>query len=421
MIKNKPSKLKALGSWCLYDWANSAFPTVIITFIFSSYFSKVVANNPIDGMAVWSAMISASAIAVAIFAPIIGIIIDKNGQKKSWIFLFTIICSIASASLWFVEGHSNFVIICIVLVGVANFSFEMSMVIYNSMLAKIAPKAELGWWSGMGWSLGYFGGLASLGIILMLFVNPESPPLELDPKRYEHIRISGPFVALWFLFFSIPLFIWFIGDKKKQPNIDYHAKNIFLQLTRALKHIKKRPDIWRFLLGRMIYIDGLNTLLSIGGIYAAGTFNFSFKDILIFGIAINISAGIGSSLAGKIDDLIGPRRTIMISLSSITIISIILIVIKSEFYFWIFGIALGLFVGPIQSASRVLMAKLATKKMQTQMFGFYAFTGKVTAFLGPAILTTITLLFESQRAGMITIIPFFLIGFYFIWKMRDNH
>ena len=159
MSQNNVAKVRVLGSWCLYDWANSAFPTVIITFVFSSYFVEIVAENSVDGMAIWSSMISISAIMVAIIAPIIGIIIDKTDKKKGWLYLFTITCSIASASLWFIEGHTDYVLICLALVGFANFSFEMSMVLYNSMLANIAPKDELGWWSGLGWSLGYFGGL----------------------------------------------------------------------------------------------------------------------------------------------------------------------------------------------------------------------------------------------------------------------
>ena len=169
-------------------------------------------------------------------------------------------------------------------------------------------------------------------------------------------------------------------------------------------------EILKYLIARMIYTDGLNTLFAFGGIYAAGSFGFSLSEIILFGIAINLTAGLGAALFASVDDVIGPKKTILTSLLALSILGICLVIVDSKTLFWAFGLALGIFVGPAQSASRSLMARLAPKESRAEMFGLYAFSGKATAFLGPAILGVVTDTLESQRAGVATIIIFFVVG-----------
>ena len=160
----------------------------------------------------------------------------------------------------------------------------------------------------------------------------------------------------------------------------------------------------------MIYTDGLNTFFAFGGIYAAGSFGFTLSEIILFGIAINLTAGLGAALFASVDDVIGPKKTILTSLLALSILGICLVIVDSKTLFWAFGLALGIFVGPAQSASRSLMARLAPKESRAEMFGLYAFSGKATAFLGPVILGVVTDTLESQRAGVATIIIFFVVG-----------
>ena len=181
-------------------------------------------------------------------------------------------------------------------------------------------------------------------------------------------------------------------------------------LVNTLKTIREYKHIVRYLLARMIYTDGLNTLFAFGGIYAAGSFGFSFTEIIQFGIAINLTSGLGAFAFAWIDDWIGSKKTILIAVVALVFLSSILLVIDSKTLFWIFGLVLGLFVGPAQAASRSLMAHISPEKLRTEMFGLYAFSGKATAFLGPAAVAVATEMFGNQRAGMSTIVIFFVVG-----------
>lgn len=401
---------KGLVAWCLYDWANSAFPTVVITFVFAAYFTQGVAVDVVTGTAQWGWAMSISALAVGLLAPILGSIADKGGRRKPWLLTFTVLTIIASAFLWLVKPDASFVMLALVLAGFGNFAFEMGMVFYNSMLPDIAPKEKIGRWSGWGWGLGYFGGLVCLALTLVGFVQTDAPWFGLNKDMAEHLRATPVLVAIWFAIFAVPLFL-FTPDKPSQRlSFSIAAREGIATLFNTLKKIRSYGQIARYLLARMIYTDGINTLFAFGGIYAAGTFGMSFSELIMFGIAINLTAGIGAAIFAWIDDKIGPKRVILIALVALTILGGILLIIQDKTMFWIFGVPLGLFVGPAQSASRSLMAHIAPAELRTEMFGLYAFSGKATAFIGPALLALATDMFQSQRAGMATILVFFIVG-----------
>jgi UMF1 family MFS transporter len=405
---------KGLIAWCLYDWANSAFPTVVITFVFAAYFTGNVAVDVVSGTALWGWAMSLSALAVGVLAPILGAIADKGGRRKPWIFAFTVLLIIASASLWLIKPDASFILLALILAGLCNFAFEMGMVFYNAMLPDIAPKEKIGRWSGWGWGLGYFGGLICLALTLVGFVQTDTPWFGLSKNLAEHVRATPVLVAVWFGLFAVPLFM-FTADKPSQ-NISLRkaASDGFTTLIDSLKKIKSYGQVGRYLLARMIYTDGINTLFAFGGIYAAGTFGMPFSELIMFGIAINLTAGIGAFGFAVLDDKIGPKCVILIALIGLTILGGMLLVIDDKMLFWVFGVPLGLFVGPAQSASRSLMAHIASPELRTEMFGRYAFSGKATAFLGPALLALATEVFQSQRAGMATILIFFLVGGVFL-------
>ena len=182
------------------------------------------------------------------------------------------------------------------------------------------------------------------------------------------------------------------------------------QLVATLREIRRHANIARFLLARLFYVDGMNTMFAFGGIYAAGTFGMSFEEIIKFGIALNVTAGLGAAGFAWLDDRIGSKRTVQIGIVGLIVFGVPLLVVESKTAFWLLALPLGIFMGPVQAASRSLMAHLAPAEMRTEMFGLYALSGKVTSFAGPAILAWATLTFESQRAGMTTIIVFFAVG-----------
>ena len=418
-MKEPLYKKKAIISWCIFDWANSAFPTVIITFVFASYYSENIAKTSETGMAEWGWMLSLSSFCVAFLGPAFGALADHTGNKKTWLLIFTLLCIVTCISLWKIRPNEDFVFLALCLVGFGNFSFEMGMIFYNALLINISPTKDLGRLSGLGWALGYFGGLSCLGLILIGFIENNSSLLNLDHDTAEHIRITGPIVGLWMTCFSVPLFLW-VPDNIAPNKVIISYKRGLKGLKLIFNNIKRSHSIFEFLIARMIYNDGLNTLFALGGIYAAGTFGFNFSELIIFGILINISAGLGSGIYAWVDKWIETNQTIIICLVSLIALTSLLLIVESKKSFWLIGVTLGLFIGPIQPASRAIMAKLTRKKQVTSMFGFYAMSGKVTAFLGPALLSTMTTLFDSQRIGMSSILIFFIIGLLLFLKFDRN-
>ncbi|CAN0117896.1 unnamed protein product, partial [Chrysoparadoxa australica] len=181
---------RALVSWALYDWANSAFPTTVISFVFAAYFAKAVAPTEELGQVWWSWGVGVSALVVAITAPIFGAIADREGRRKPWIFLFSLLCVVATASLWFIRPEASLALTALVLVGIAKIGFELSSVFYNAMLPSLAPKEKLGRWSGWAWGVGYAGGLTVLAVCLFGFVQAETPLFGLGKEEAENVRFT---------------------------------------------------------------------------------------------------------------------------------------------------------------------------------------------------------------------------------------
>ena len=309
------------------------------------------------------------------------------------------------------DPTKNILIFFLVIIALGNICFEISNVFYNSLLKKVSNKNNIGKISGIAWSLGYIGGIVSLIICFFLFVNPTEPIFDLDKEKFEHIRIIGPFIGLWFLIFSIPSFI-FIKEKKtkvKKINLIKNIKKTFLSIKKTTL---------KFLISRMLYTDGLNTLFVFGGIYAATLFNMSFSEIILFGITLNVSAGIGSVIFALFDDKYGPRRIIKICLLSLIFICSLILLSDNKTLFWILGIGIGLFIGGLQSTSRSCMARLSKKNDQSRMFGIYGLSGKITAFLGPFFVALLTTTFNNQKAGFVSIIIFFILGYLIIRNLK---
>jgi len=415
----QPGARRAQISWCVFDWANSAFPTVIVTFVFAAYFTSGVAASPEEGTSLWGYALSASGVAIALLSPVLGAIADRKAQRKPWIAVFAAICMICAASLWFVRPDPDWVIVALVLFAVANVAFEVGTVFYNALLPGLVPAERIGRLSGWGWGLGYAGGLCALAVALALFVQPDPSPFGLDRGTAEHVRAVGPLVAVWFALFSVPLFLFVPeGIEKSGLSAMGAARDGLADLWNTLRTLHRHKALARFLIARLLYIDGLNTLFAFGGIYAAGTFGMTLDDIILFGIAMNVTAGLGAVAFAWIDDYLGSKETVLIALVAITALGLPLLLISSVTWFWVLALSLGLFMGPAQAASRSLMARLAPPDKLGEMFGLFALSGKITAFLGPAVLAAVTAAFASQRAGMATVLVFICAGAAILMTVR---
>jgi len=411
---------RGVFGWCLYDWANSAFPTVITTFVFSAYFTKAVAADEISGTAQWGIAISLSGLAVAVLSPFLGAIADHAGRRKPWVFAFTGLCALASALLWFARPDTSFIILALTLAALANFAFEMAMVFYNAMLPDLVGRERIGRLSGWGWGLGYAGGLACLALALVFLVQTETPVFGLDKTSFEHLRATGPMVAIWMAVFAAPFFLWTPDRPAQGISFSTALKRGTATLINTVQRVRDYAHIVRFLIAHMMYAEGLNTLFAFGGIYAAGTFGMAFDELILFGIALNVTAGLGAAAFAWIDDRIGPKRTIMIAVMGLAVLGTVLLFVEGKAMFWTFALPLGIFVGPAQAASRSMMARLAPPELMTEMFGLYALSGKATAFLGPALLAWMTVVFASQRAGMAVVMVFFLLGLVLLMGVPDK-
>ena len=407
-----PAGRTAVAAWCLFDWANSAFPTVISTFVFATYFTTAVAENETIGTAQWGYTMSIAAVVIAILSPFLGAVADRMGRRKPWLFGASLVCVLATASLWAILPDPSYVLPALLAVGTATIAFEVGTVFYNAMLPELAPPAQMGRLSGWAWGTGYAGGVICLAAALFGLVQVETPPFDLDKSTAEHVRATTLLVAVWFGVFAWPLLLFTPEHQKPEVPVGWAraVREGFATMARLLQDLRAHPLLLRYLVARMTYTDGLNTLFSFGGIYAAGTFGMTFAQIMEFGIAMNLMAGLGAAVFGWVDDWIGPKCTVLLALMAMTGFGGALLVVDSQMMFWIFGLALSLFFGPVQAASRTMMARLTPSDMRTEMFGLYALSGKITAFVGPAILAWVTLAFDSQRAGMATILVFFMVG-----------
>jgi UMF1 family MFS transporter len=406
-------------SWALYDWASSGFSVVIITFVYATYFTKAIATDEVAGTAQWGWAMSASGIAIALISPVLGAIADAGGRRKPWLFAWTAIAVVGCGLLWYGRPSPEVVPMVLTIAALTNLAFEIAGVFYNAMLPEIVSREYIGRLSGWAWSTGYAGGLVCLILVLYGFVEAEPPPFGLDHGQAEDVRIAGPLVALWLAVFSLPLFL-FTPDRQSAglPAAEAVRRGL-AQLRRTFANLRRYRAIGRFLIARMIYTDGLNTLFAFGGIYAAGTFNMSTAEVIKFGILLNITAGLGALCFGWVDDWLGAKRTILISLIGLLACGAAAVLVTEPMHFWIAGGALGIFVGPAQAASRSLMARLAPAEVRTEMFGLYALTGKITAYIGPFLLGTVTYWTGSQRLGIATILAFFVVGGLLLWPLPE--
>ena len=411
-------KRKEIWSWCFYDFGNSAFTTLVITFIYSTYFTKAIAENEIDGTYLWSQAIAITAVIVSLLSPILGAIADKGGYRKIFLTLTTYMSIGATALLFFpIKGQILFALILVV---IANVNFELGGVFYNAYLPEIVSLKKIGRISGIGWGAGYLGGLLAMLVAMIGFVSPDVPWFGLNIDTGEHIRATNILVAAWFFIFTLPAILYLKEKKIESANrIGVVVLNSIQALKKTFQEIKIYKNTVRFLISRLIYNDGLVTIFAFGAVYASGTFGFTFNEIMIFGIVLNIAAGLGAFLMGYIDDVIGGKLTIQISLIGLMIAVLLAVFANSKLLFWVSGIIVGLFAGPNQSASRSLMGRLTPPDKINEFYGFFAFSGKLTSFLGPMLLGIFTKYFSSQRYGVAVVFIFFFVGFLLMRNVNE--
>lgn len=434
---------RALFGWVMFDWANQPYFTLITTFIYAPFFATVLVGDAVRGQTLWSHGQAAAGLLVALLAPVAGAIGDARGPRKPWIASSMLIAMAAMAGLWFAgPGATHSAVPILVLVVVAALGVEVAVVFNNAMLPDLAPRGGIGRLSGLGWGIGYIGGLVALLMVVFLF---DRPWTGLDAAMAEPARFTGPFSALWLGVFAMPLFLFTPDAISKGTNWRRSVRRGLGNLLRTVGNVSHYRNITRFLIGRMIYHDGLTAIYAFGGIYAAGIFGWDTRTLGLFGIVLIVFSMIGAFAGGWLDDRIGSRRTVMIALcglilGTLGIISIstsgILFVINivpgpagpggalfatiPERAMIIFSALVGICGGPVQAASRTFLARIAPRRRTAELFGLYALSGKATAFAAPLLVGVFTAIFSSQRAGLAVVIPFLIVGLAIVASVREE-
>jgi MFS transporter, UMF1 family len=439
---------RAIVGWVLFDWAAQPFFTLVTTFVYAPYFAAAVVADPVEGQALWGYAKAASGLLIASLSPVLGAIADASGRRKPWIVAFGTLLVIGSAALWFGKPGEGALVV-LVAFAIASIGAEFATVFNNAMMPTLVSRERLGWLSGTGWATGYVGGLVSLFLVLgLLAANPQSgktllglPPLfGLDPAMREGDRATGPLSALWFVVFVLPLLLYTPDVPGRLPARAAVSQGL-RSLADTLRGLPRQRDTSLFLLAYMIAADGLVALFAFGGIYAAGTFGWGLIEIGLFGVVLTVTGTIGAYVGGRLDDRIGPKPVIMMSLAVLIAADIAILLIDPDYVpligrvspptggdglfaapaeraFLAVGMVIGLAAGPLQAAARTLLVRLAPPDRITQFFGLFALSGKVTSFLGPFLVGVVTAATLSQKAGMAVLIGFFLVGFVLIACVR---
>ncbi len=436
-----PASRKGIFGWMMFDWAAQPTYTVVTTFIFGPYFVSRLTEDPVAAQTMWSNMATISGIIIAIFSPILGSVADATGAKKPWIGFFSIFLVIGLALLWYSVPGSNPIYPFILMIFV-TISVEFSTVFNDSMMPRLVGKDKVGKVSNIAWGLGYTGGMIVLiGVVALLAANPESgktilgiPALfGLDPANGDDARVVGPLSAVWYIIFVLPMFLLTPDAKSAGSALGPAVKKGLSELSNTLRELSNRKALVKFYIARMIYQDGVNGLLVLGGAFAAGLFGWVTMEIGIYGIILNIVAIPSCIVAGYVDSFLGSKRTIILSLIALLIASVGIISTtheatlfglislsthdngglfgtSAEKIYIFFSLFTGLAFGPVQASSRSFLSRSISPEESGRFFGIYALTGRITSFMATMAFSIATYVSGSAYWGMATISLFFLAG-----------
>ncbi|WP_319005518.1 MFS transporter [Pararhizobium sp. YC-54] len=425
----------------LFDWAAQPFFTVIITFIFGPYFVSRLTDDPAYGQAMWGYTLTISGIVIAVLSPVLGSIADQTGARKPWIAFFAVIKIVSLALLWFAVPGSSLIYPFIFII-LASIAAEFSIVFNDSMMPRLVGERQIGKISNIAWGLGYLGGMIVLiAVVALLAGSPESgktilgidPLFGLDPATGADARVTGPISAIWYLVFILPMFLFTPDAHKAAMPAAAAVRAGLAELRHTIGELQHRSGILRFLIARMIFQDGVNGLLALGGTFAASMFAWQTVELGVYGIILNVVAIGGCLYASRLDAKLGSKVIVTASLICLTIATLGIVSTgpgytlfgllqlpttdagglfgtAAEKAYIVFGLLVGIAFGPVQASSRSYMARSVSADEAGRYFGIYALSGRATTFLAPAAVATVTLMTGSARIGMMALVVFLAVG-----------
>ncbi len=398
-------------AWGLWDWGSAAFNAVVTTFVFTVYLtgSSFGPAGTVEAQLGWALAIAG--LLIAVLAPVTGQRSDTSGRRKLWLAINTFIVVAITAALFFVQPDPAYLLLGLVLVAAGNVFFEFAGVNYNAMLSQVSTPRSIGRVSGFGWGMGYIGGIVLLlvvyfGFIQGLFGVPNEDGLP--------VRIAMIVSALWFGLFALPVLFAvpeYRGTGAKREKVNFFQS--YARLGRDLKKLwrEARHTVW-FLLASAVFRDGLAGVFTFGGVLAASVFGFSPGEVIIFAIAANVVAGISTITVGVLDDKLGAKPVIVAALVGLVVAGLAVFFFHDggQIVFWTAGLALCLFVGPAQSASRTFLARIIPPGREGEVFGLYATTGRAASFLAPTMFAIFVTVGGAAYFGILGIVLVLLVG-----------
>lgn len=452
-----PLRQKAVWGWMGFDFAAQPFFTVVITFVFGPYLVAQMAVDPARGQAAWGLAAAVAALFVAVLSPVLGAVADRAGPRKPWIAGFAAVKVAALCGLWFAAPGSS-LLAALALLVLAQVAAEFSIVFNDAMLPRLVPKAAVGRVSNLAWGIGYAGGMIFLALSLALLAADATsgltlagirPLFGLDPATGEGARATAPLAGFWYLVFVLPMFL-FTPDAAVREPIGPAVRDAFRDLAGTLRDVRRRKPLFRFLLARMAYQDGVNALLVLGGAFAAGLFGWSVTETGLFGILLNVTAILGCLAAGLLEARLGSKRVVVASILCLSLATLGIVSTGREstlfglvewpaaaagdglfarpaeraFLGW--GLLIGLAFGPIQASSRAWLAQSVSAEEAGRYFGFYSLTGRATSFLATLAVAGLTIAAAqwaapelAARIGMSALLAFFAAGLVLLWGTPD--
>lgn len=411
-----PSSRGRIFAWTLFDFGNTAFSVIIVTVIFSTYFVEQIAGGELRvwGETLWGISLSISMLIAAAIAPPLGAAADYSHNKKRFLFLFTLLSVSATALLFFVQP--GMVAVGMLLFVIANVGFEGGIVFYDAFLPGITSRRSYGRVSGYGFAMGYLGAL-----VVLLVVNSILPETA-DPEYLFYVRLSFVVAALFFLIFSIPMFVFVPEPEPRRENVVSIIRLGFQESWKTFRSLfieRQHPSIARFLIAFFIYNDAILTIIGFAAIFGKKILQMNDKDLIMFFAVVQTSAVLGSFIFGFITDKIGPKRTISVTLIIWLLTTIGAYFVASIAAFYVVAMGAGAAIGSSQSASRSLMALLTPREREAEFFGFYdGLCGKASAVVGPTVYGLIAGI-TNQRLAVLFIGLFFLAGLIILQGVRE--
>lgn len=416
------SRRRPVVSFALWDGGMSAFSSVILTFVFATYVASAVASEGAvgeeaikaaqdHGSQVLTTWQSIGAVAIALLAPLLGNLADRGGVRNTLLRVTTLATVLVVALMPLVALDADDLVLGAALIALAVVFSELAGVFVNSVLPEVSTPENRGRISGTAWAVGYWGSIVCLGAVLVLFVMPGTGLLGITGDDGWNFRAIPLFVALWILLGTLPLMIWAPKHPGSAPAQRWTPLQGYASIVRrVIRAFREEPVMLQYLVASAIYRDGLGAVFSIAGVLAANAYGFSTVEIIIFGIAANLVAGIGVFLGGRADDRMGTRWLIIVGCLGIIVLGLVVLAFGSALVFWIAGLAICLFVGPVQSASRNLLTRLSEPGRETENFGLYATTGRALGFLGTAAFAVTVAIFQDTRTGILGIVIVIALG-----------